>query len=134
MTETASAALALQHSDPGDLGVLEAVMREAQRSSVLTCIAPRGGRIDVPGRLAVLPRKRLDTILCEAAIQAGARTMGISIEPTTKDKNGKLVSVHGTQVVAFSPKTNGGYLLYDQDATVDDYTKDLPKIVKGENP
>jgi protein SCO1/2 len=69
-----------------------------------------------------------------ATIQAGARSIGISIEPTSKDKNGKLVSVHGTQVVAFSPKTNGGYLLYGQDTTVDDYTKDLPKIVKGETP
>lgn len=69
-----------------------------------------------------------------ATIQAGARTLGISIEPTSKDKNGKLVSVHGTQVIAFSPKTNGGYVLYGQDATVDDYTKDLPKIIKGENP
>jgi protein SCO1/2 len=69
-----------------------------------------------------------------ATIQAGARTLGISIEPTSKDKNGKLVSVHGTQVIAFSPKTDGGYVLYGQDATVDDYTKDLPKIIKGENP
>ncbi|MEU7054479.1 SCO family protein [Streptomyces sp. NPDC046197] len=67
-------------------------------------------------------------------IQAGARTLGISIEPTTKDKNGKPVSVHGTQVVAFSPRTDGGYLLYGEDATVDDYTKGLPRIVKGENP
>ncbi|MEU6603854.1 SCO family protein [Streptomyces shenzhenensis] len=67
-------------------------------------------------------------------IQAGARSLGISIEPTSKDKNGKLVSMHGTQVVAFSPKTDGGYLLYGEDATVDDYTKDLPEIVKGENP
>ncbi|MFI6490382.1 SCO family protein [Streptomyces sp. NPDC050564] len=69
-----------------------------------------------------------------ATIQAGARTLGISIEPTSKDKNGKLVSVHGTQVIAFSPKTDGGYVLYGEDATVDDYTKDLPKIIKGENP
>ncbi|MFC7259012.1 SCO family protein [Streptomyces lutosisoli] len=69
-----------------------------------------------------------------ATIQAGARTMGISIEPTSKNKNGKLVSVHGTQVIAFSPKTDGGYVLYGEDATVDDYTKDLPKIIKGENP
>ncbi|MFF0221767.1 SCO family protein [Streptomyces sp. NPDC004629] len=67
-------------------------------------------------------------------IQAGARSLGISIEPTTKDKNGKLVSVHGTQVVAFSPRTDGGYLLYGEDATVDDYTKDLPEIVKGDKP
>ncbi|MFJ1972740.1 SCO family protein [Streptomyces sp. NPDC087903] len=69
-----------------------------------------------------------------ATIQAGARTLGISIEPTHKDKNGKLVSVHGTQVIAFSPKTDGGYLLYGEDATVADYTKDLPKIIKGATP
>ncbi|MGW1912020.1 SCO family protein [Streptomyces sp. NPDC002076] len=69
-----------------------------------------------------------------ATIQAGARSVGISVEPTTKDKNGKLVSVHGTQVIAFSPKTNGGYVLYGEDATVDDYTKDLPKLVKGATP
>ncbi|CAM5441534.1 SCO family protein [Streptomyces griseorubiginosus] len=70
-----------------------------------------------------------------ATIQAGARTLGISIEPTHKDKKtGKTVSVHGTQVVAFSPKTNAGYVLYGEDATVDDYTKDLPKIIKGQNP
>ncbi|MER5211358.1 SCO family protein [Streptomyces sp. NPDC002838] len=67
-------------------------------------------------------------------IQASARTLGISIEPTHKDKNGKVVSVHGTQVVAFSPKTDEGYVLYGEDATVDDYTKDLPKLVKGEKP
>jgi protein SCO1/2 len=67
-------------------------------------------------------------------IQASARTLGISLEPTTKDKNGKVVSVHGTQVVAFSPKTDKGYVLYGEDATVDDYTKDLPKLVKGERP
>ncbi|MEU0032923.1 MULTISPECIES: SCO family protein [unclassified Streptomyces] len=69
-----------------------------------------------------------------ATVQAGARTLHISIEPTTKDKNGKLVSVHGTQVIAFSPKTDGGYVLYSEAATVDDYTKDLPKLIKGENP
>ncbi|WP_327718075.1 SCO family protein [Streptomyces sp. NBC_00490] len=67
-------------------------------------------------------------------IQAGARTLGISIEPPHKDKNGKIVSTHGTQVVAFSPKTDGGYVLYGEDATVDDYTKDLPRLIKGENP
>jgi protein SCO1/2 len=69
-----------------------------------------------------------------ATIQGGARTIGISIEPTQKDKNGKLVSMHGTQVIAFSPKTDGGYVLYGEDATVDDYTKDLPKLVTGAKP
>ncbi|MFC8368882.1 MULTISPECIES: SCO family protein [unclassified Streptomyces] len=67
-------------------------------------------------------------------IQAGARTLGISIDPPRKDDNGKTVSDHGTQVIAFSPETDGGYVLYGEDATVEDYTKDLPKIIKGENP
>ncbi|MBL1083327.1 SCO family protein [Streptomyces actinomycinicus] len=69
-----------------------------------------------------------------STIKAGARTVGISVEPTTKDKNGKLVSVHGTQVIAFSPRTNAGYVLYGERATVDDYTKDLPKLVEGAKP
>ncbi|CAL9509496.1 SCO family protein [Streptomyces sp. Tu 3180] len=69
-----------------------------------------------------------------ATIQAGARTLGISIDAPRKDDEGKVVSDHGTQVIAFSPKTDGGYVLYGEDATVDDYTEDLPKIIKGENP
>ncbi|MGV9559119.1 SCO family protein [Streptomyces sp. NPDC003522] len=69
-----------------------------------------------------------------ATIQTAARALGISIEPPHKDKNGKVVSTHGTQVIAFSPKTDGGYLLYGEDAKVDDYIKDLPRIVKGQNP
>ncbi|MFJ6631149.1 SCO family protein [Streptomyces sp. NPDC091376] len=67
-------------------------------------------------------------------IQAGARQLGIGIDPATKDKNGKVVSMHGAQVVAFSPKTDQGYVLYGEDTTPDDYAKDLPKIIKGENP
>ncbi|HEY2561140.1 MAG TPA: geranylgeranyl reductase family protein [Caldimonas sp.] len=55
------------------LGVLDAVVAEARQASSLGCIAPRGGRIDVPGRLSVLPRKRLDEIVCRAAVAAGAR-------------------------------------------------------------
>ncbi|MFS4106219.1 SCO family protein [Streptomyces sp. PD-S100-1] len=69
-----------------------------------------------------------------ATIQAAARSVGIAIEPTKKDKNGKLVSVHGTQVIAFSPKTDAGYVVYGESTTVEDFTKDLPKIVQGQNP
>ncbi|MFR9794533.1 SCO family protein [Streptomyces sp. MS06] len=67
-------------------------------------------------------------------IQAAARKLGIFIAAPHKDKNGKIVSSHGTQVMAFSPKTNAGYLVYNKDATVDDYTRDLPRIIKGEKP
>jgi flavin-dependent dehydrogenase len=37
------------------------------------CIGPRGGHIDIPGQLSVLPRKQLDHILVRAAQRAGAR-------------------------------------------------------------
>lgn len=42
--------------------------------------------------------------------------------------------MHGAQVIAFSPKTDQGYVLYGESATPEDYTKDLPKIILGENP
>ncbi|MEV6806423.1 SCO family protein [Streptomyces sp. NPDC051132] len=69
-----------------------------------------------------------------AKIQAGARSVAIAVEPTRKDKNGKLVSMHGTQVVAFSPKTDAGYVLYGENTTVGEYTRDLPKLVEGAAP
>ncbi|MEU6893244.1 SCO family protein [Streptomyces sp. NPDC046557] len=69
-----------------------------------------------------------------ATIQAAARSLGIGIEAAKKEADGSVVSMHGAQVIAFSPKTDEGYLLYGESTTVDDYTKDLPKIVKGENP
>lgn len=55
------------------LGVLDAVMALAQPVGSVGCIGPRGRRVDVPGTLAVLPRKQLDEILCRAAVAAGAR-------------------------------------------------------------
>ena len=55
------------------LGVLDEVLARAQRVRHLRCVAPRGGRVDVPGTLAVLPRRELDAILCRAAAEAGAR-------------------------------------------------------------
>jgi geranylgeranyl reductase family protein len=57
----------------GRLGVRDQVLAEARPSTTLGCIGPRGGRIDVPGSLAVLPRRRLDEIVCRAAVAAGAR-------------------------------------------------------------
>ncbi|GAA2432041.1 SCO family protein [Streptomyces pulveraceus] len=68
------------------------------------------------------------------AIQAGARQIGIGIDAPKKEKDGTVVSMHGSQVIAFSPKTDKGYLVYSEDTSPDDYTKDLPKIIKGETP
>ena len=67
-------------------------------------------------------------------IQAGARQMGIGIDAPKKEKDGTIVSMHGAQVIVFSPKTDKGYVLYSEDTTADQYTEDLPEIVKGETP
>jgi geranylgeranyl reductase family protein len=57
----------------GRLGVYQEVMRVAQRATHVACIGPQGGRVDVPGRVAVLPRAQLDDILRRAAVRAGAQ-------------------------------------------------------------
>ncbi|MGW5848061.1 SCO family protein [Streptomyces sp. NPDC055254] len=69
-----------------------------------------------------------------ATIQAAARSLGIGIEAAKKEADGSVVSMHGAQVIAFSPKTDEGYVLYGEGTTVDDYAKDLPKLIQGENP
>ncbi|NUZ04540.1 FAD-dependent monooxygenase [Schlegelella sp. ID0723] len=55
------------------LGVWDEVARLAQSVPSLACVGPRGGRVSVPGRLAVLPRRQLDDVLCRAAAAGGAR-------------------------------------------------------------
>ncbi len=55
------------------LGAFDAVMAQAQSSAWVGCVGPSGGRIDVPGELAVLPRQQFDDILCRVAVAAGAR-------------------------------------------------------------
>lgn len=54
------------------IGVLDEVMARARRIPQVRCIGPRGGFIDVPGTMAVLPRRELDHLLLRAAERAGA--------------------------------------------------------------
>ena len=73
------------------LGVLDEVMRAAQPARFVGCVGPRGGRVDVPGTLAVLPRKELDHILCRAAIDAGARMHAPLRFMATVEEGGRVV-------------------------------------------
>ncbi|MEU8913456.1 MULTISPECIES: SCO family protein [Streptomyces] len=67
-------------------------------------------------------------------IQAGARSVNIGIEKPVKKKNGDVVSTHGAQVLLTSPKDDKVHWMAMQKATSDDFTKALPKIIKGQNP
>lgn len=74
------------------LGLLELVMARAERISHVRCVGPSGGAIDVPGSLAVLPRRELDMLLCEAARAAGAQWLAPArFEKTLDDANGQVV-------------------------------------------
>ncbi|MFJ9408955.1 SCO family protein [Streptomyces sp. NPDC101393] len=69
-----------------------------------------------------------------ATIQGGARSVNIGIEKPVKKKNGDVVSTHGAQVLLTSPKDDRIHWMGMQDATSANYTKVLPKIIKGQNP
>ena len=80
------------HAALAQLGLLDAVMAQAQAATHVGCVGPRGGRIDVPGRLAVLPRRQLDDILCKAAVAAGARLLAPArFEAPVEDASGRVV-------------------------------------------
>ncbi len=55
------------------LGVFDEVAALWQPVEHVRCVAPRGHHVDVPGRLAVLPRKVLDDVLVRNAARAGAQ-------------------------------------------------------------
>jgi geranylgeranyl reductase family protein len=83
------------------LGVLERVLLAARTALSARCVAPSGGAIDVPGELAVLPRRDLDAILCEAAVESGAHMVAPArfIAPL-HDSTGRVIGAqlgHGGQ-------------------------------------
>ena len=55
------------------LGVLDEVLAHARTATHVGCVGPRGGRVELPAHLAVLPRRELDEILRQSAIKAGVR-------------------------------------------------------------
>lgn len=73
------------------LGLLEAVMARARRAQHLACIGPRGGRVEVPGHLAVLPRRELDDLLKRGAEEAGAVFRGRWRFDATLEEAGRVV-------------------------------------------
>lgn len=73
------------------LGVYDEVMQRAQPVTHVRCVAPSGRHVDVPGRLAVLPRRELDHILVQAAVRAGVRlATPWRFEAPLKDEAGRV--------------------------------------------
>ena len=57
------------------LGLQDRVMRETVRAGELRVYAPSGRFVPIRGGFACVPRDRLDTLMLEGAIEAGARFM-----------------------------------------------------------
>ena len=57
------------------LGVYDEVATLAQAVPHVRCVGPRGGHVDVPGNVSVLPRRVLDDVLVRNAQRAGARLL-----------------------------------------------------------
>jgi geranylgeranyl reductase family protein len=91
------------HNALREHGVLDEVLAQARSAGFVGCIGPRGGRVDVPGVLAVLPRKQLDAIVCNAAVAAGARMFApVRFVGPVEDAEGRVVGARlahaGTEV------------------------------------
>ena len=54
------------------LGLERSVLRESRKSSAVRVYAPNGHHVSADVDLGCLPRKRLDKLMCEAAVAAGA--------------------------------------------------------------
>lgn len=54
------------------LGLLDRVLAQGRGVEQARCVAPNSQAVEVPGALAVVPRRMLDEILCRAAVEAGA--------------------------------------------------------------
>jgi len=91
------------HQALARLGLLDAVMARAQRAQAVGCVGPRGGRIDVPGALAVLPRQQLDALMAQAALDAGVQFLQARFEEPWLDAQGCVIGARlrqGDQALA----------------------------------
>ncbi|MET9835770.1 SCO family protein [Streptomyces sp. NPDC006385] len=68
-------------------------------------------------------------------VEAAARTVGVGMAPPVKGKDGKVTATHGKTVLAFSAKDDKAHVIYSgEEATAEDYAKDLPKLIEGRLP
>ena len=81
------------------LGVYDEVAALATPVAHVRCVGPRGGHIDVPGTMSVLPRKTLDHILVRAAERAGARLLTpLRFEAPLLDEGQRVVGARFRQL------------------------------------
>ena len=85
------------HAALKKLGVFDEVASLAQPVQYVRCVGPRGGLVDVPGSLSVLPRKVLDHVLVRAAQRAGARLLTPLRFEAPLEEDGRVVGARVKQ-------------------------------------
>lgn len=73
------------------LGLADAVAQRARCSDRLRIYAPDGSHVDVPGRMACLPRLQLDALLHATAVAAGAVFLGRHELEASLEAHGRVV-------------------------------------------
>jgi len=80
------------HAALARLGLLDQVLARAHGVTHAHCVAPSRQAVDVPGTLAVLPRKELDALLCASAVEAGVLMAApVRYESPKRDERGRRV-------------------------------------------
>ncbi|MCQ4042971.1 SCO family protein [Streptantibioticus rubrisoli] len=67
------------------------------------------------------------------AIQAGAKSLGITVEKPVRQQDGSYTVTHSAEVLAFSPKDDKAHYAYTDSADSATYQRDIPKLIKGED-
>ncbi|MET8179947.1 SCO family protein [Streptomyces sp. NPDC005336] len=122
-----------------NLGIAEKKLSKAERDRLRVVFVTTDPARDTPGRIRSWLNAQGGTDFVGLTgdfdtVQAAARPLGIYVEKPKKEKDGSVTVSHGAEVVGYSPKDDKGHWIYTTDATADQYAKDLPKIIKGENP
>lgn len=71
--------------------MLDEVLARARSATHVGCVGPRGGRVELPAHLAVLPRRELDEILRQSALAAGVSWLApVRFEAPVLDADGRV--------------------------------------------
>ncbi|QKV93864.1 SCO family protein [Streptomyces sp. NA02950] len=122
-----------------NLGIAEKKLSKAERDKLRVVFVTTDPARDTPKRIRSWLNAQGGTDFVGLTgefdtIQAAARTLGIYVDKPKKEKDGSITVGHGAEVVGYAPQDNKGHWIYTTGTTAEQYTKDLPKIVKGQNP
>ncbi len=77
-------------------GLYETVVRRGFSVDTLSIFSPSGVRVDLPGEFVTLPRRQLDALLLQAAVDRGAVFQAGRVTALASQSDGVCAQLHGT--------------------------------------